>query len=216
MLSRISAALAVGFLFVLPLAAQADFVNTTIDFEGVEALRPDNSNAATAATLDSYYASSLITFDYFRNNDPIFGLDPYVPVTAAAYADYGLAAPAGAGLSALNGKSSDTFARFTGQFPAGADTFGFTLGSAPGLLDAATASVYGVNGNLLTTISFAGGGAGSVYSTNIGGIGYVQLSAGVLYDNVTFSGTAVPEPGAIALLLSMTGAGAVILRKRRK
>ena len=216
MLSRITAALGAGVLFALPLAAKADFINTTLNFEGVESLKPDNSNAATATTLDNFYASRLITFDYFRNNDPVFGLDPYVPVTAAAYSDYGLAAPAGAGTSALNGKPSDTFARFSSQFPTGADTFGFTLGSAPGLLDAATASVYGVDGSLLTTLSFAGGTAGSAYSTNIGGIGYVQLSAGVLYDNLTFSGTAVPEPGSVALLFGMAGAGLIVLRKRRK
>ncbi len=214
MLSRISAALAAGVLFALPLAANADFLTTTVNFEGVEALKPDNSNAATATTLDNYYGSSLIAFDYFRNDDPIFGLDPYVPVTAAAYSDYGLTAPAGAGALALNGRPSDTFARISPQFPSGADTFGFTLGSAPGLLDAATASVYGVNGNLLTTISFAGGAAGSVYSTNVGGIAYVQLSAGVLYDNVKISGTAVPEPGSIALVAAF-GIGAVPFLRRR-
>ena len=216
MLSRIAAALGAGVLFALPLAAKADFINTTVNFEGVESLKPDNSNTASATTLDNFYASSLITFDYFRNDDPVFGLDPYVPVTAAAYADYGLAAPAGAGISALNGKPSDTFARFSSQFPTGADTFGFTLGSAPGLLDAATVSIYGVNGNLLTTISFAGGAAGSAYSTSIGGIGYAQLSAGVLYDNLTFSGTAVPEPGSLALMVSFGAVGGAAFLRRRK
>ena len=216
MLSRISSALALGVLSALPLAAKADFINQTINFEGVQALKPDNSNAATATTLDNYYVGRLVTFDYYRYIDPVFGPDPYIPVTAATYSDYGLMAPVGAGANALNGKPSDTFVRFSSQFPTGADSFGFTLGSAPGLLDAATASVYGVNGSLLATLSFAGGTAGSVYSTNVSGIGYVQLSAGVFYDNVKFTGNAVPEQGSLALIAGLGAFGGVALLRRRK
>ena len=98
----------------------------------------------------------------------------------------------------------------------GANTFSFTP-DANSFGDAfSEVQFFGRRGNLLGTLPFdQTRTTGGVLSSPFSGVQRVLLPGSAFYDNITFAGTAVPESGTLALVLTAALFGGTLAFRRR-
>ena len=197
-------------LLALALAAASSGA-AMLDFDDAEALLRDGSNAATASVLDARYPG--VNLAYYRFVDPLdpANSDPYVPVTAASYADYPNLAP-GSGPNALDG--------FDGSLIAGLDSalaasFGIDVirnrNSTGGNVGDPNARVlvFDAAGAQIDSVALDTSAPGR-FTYAAKPFATIMLPSGAYYDGLAIN--PVPEPATLAAL----AAGAVALRRRRR
>ncbi|GEM_PF-6511006 len=184
--------------------AQSTF---TLDFD-------DPAIIPSVTVLDDFYLGSakatLENFRFIDPNDPSLS-DPYTPVVAVAGEGVG-------GTNALDASLVGVYVNLDPfVFPMGADTFSFTPDSNPFGDALAQVEFFGRNGDLLGTLPFDQTlTTGGVLSSPFSGVQRVLLPGGAFYDNITFAGTAVPEPGTLAFVLTSAFCGGTLAYRRRQ
>lgn len=185
--------------------AQSSF---TLDFD-------DPAIVPGMTVLDNYYLGSakatLENFRYIDSDDPTLS-DPYTPVVAVAGEGVG-------GSNALDASLVGVYVNLDPfVFPMGADTFSFVPDANPFGDAFSEVQFFGRNGDLLGTLPFDQTlTTGGVLSSPFSGVQRVLLPGGAFYDNITFAGTTVPEPGTLAFVLtSAVFGGTLAIRRRNK
>ncbi len=203
MKTRLAVAVCVVVLSQTRAQAQSNF---TLNFD-------DPAITPSVTVLDNFYLASAKTtlenYRYIDPNDPSLS-DPYTPAIAASGVGVGGSNALDASLVGVS-VNLDPFV-----FPTGADTFSFTPDTDPFGDPMAQVQFFGRNGSLLGTLPFdqtltTGGTLASPFS----GVQRVLLPGGAFYDNIRFSGTAVPEPGTLALLIGAASVCGMTLRRKK-
>lgn len=208
-------ALAIGLTLAQPTLA------STINF--------DSLAAGTNANSDSVASGLGITFNnaaYVQNVDSdgveingfhwqIDTTDPVTPVTVVNGANLGGAYAHSNGLDATNQSVMMHLGGIfnVASFSLNASSFD---GQSFGGLYNPTLDFLDINGNAVGSIAYtpSNGIFSSSLSTPFQGVTDVLLAGGAVYDNVSFSVSAVPVPGAVWLFGSAL-AGIVGLRRRK-
>lgn len=212
----LSRLLTVGTLLTLPLAfaapagAQALFSNT-INFDTFQ-----GTSIASGTVVDMmYWNSSFVRFYGYQDMSDPDNPDPYTPAVAEntfAYNGYTTASSP----NALNAKDVAMWVAFDPtRFLNGINQFGVTLDNDPFGDPIANMQFFDKNGVLIKTVSFDERIPGQRISLNLAGIQSVLLPGGAFYDNLSYSGQAVPEPGFLALFAA-GGTSVLGLKLRRK
>lgn len=114
--------------------------------------------------------------------------------------------------SSLNAFNQTVMLQFTDIF--NLSTFAIFMDESP---FGATSQVefYDADDNLITTLDAFGLTPGyQITGSNINGVSKIVLPAGAFYDNMTLTGSAVPEPGSASL--AVVAALALASRRRRR
>lgn len=135
----------------------------------------------------------------------VFDAAPLDPITAdPASEGYG---PSGSSLNAFNQTVLISFGTVFNLTTFSIFMDNSTFGSTSGV------EFYDVNDELITTLDAFGLIANyEVTGSNIDGVSKIVLPAGAFFDNMTLTGSAVPEPGS----LTLAGIAALALMARRR
>jgi hypothetical protein len=208
----VASLLTLPLVFAVPAGAQALFSNT-INFDTFQ-----GKPIVSGTVVDMmYWNSSFARFYGYQDMSDPDNPDPYTPAVAEdtfAYNGYTTASSP----NALNAKQVAMWVAFDPtRFLNGVNQFGVTLDNDPFGDAIADMQLFDKNGTLLKTVTFDERIPGLRITLNLAGIQSVLLPGGAFYDNLSYSGQAVPEPGLLALFAagSTSVVGLKLRRKRR-